>query len=95
MGRRAVDGDEYTAVNGYKYRKVDGKFRAVHHLIAEETLGRPLTPDDRVGFADGDRSNLSPDNIVVKRKKNGKAQRIEALETRIKILQEELDDLRS
>jgi hypothetical protein len=37
----------------------------VSHLIAEETRRRPLAPHERVTFADGDRSNLTPDNICV------------------------------
>jgi len=38
--------------------------RAVDY-IAERSLGRPITVDDRVVFRDGDRTNLKPSNIVI------------------------------
>lgn len=36
-----------------------------HILVAEQTLGRPLTTDDHVHHIDGDKTNNSPDNLLV------------------------------
>jgi hypothetical protein len=45
--------------------KTDDGWRYVSHIIAEAMLAHPLRPNDRVTYADGDRSNLTPDNICV------------------------------
>lgn len=96
MGPHRPDGYEYTSANGYRYRKVDGEFVLVHHIIAEQRLGRPLDKaTERVVFVDNDRSNLNPDNIEVRTKVNGKQQRIEAIKAKIASLQEELASLTS
>lgn len=95
MGVEREDGSEYTAANGYSYRKVDGNWRLIHHIIAEEMLGRPLTSEDRIRFKDGNRANLEPDNILVSEKKTSKVKRIHYLRTKIALYQEELDELTS
>lgn len=52
--------------NGYSSTKTSTGWRLTHHIIAEESLGRPLdTKVERCIFKDGDRTNLSPDNIAV------------------------------
>lgn len=94
MGTQRPDGYEYVAANGYKYRKVDGKFILLHHIIAEEALGRPIDKaNERVVFKDNDRTNLSPDNIAVVEKVGGRNKRIEALLRRRQIIDEELAEL--
>jgi len=66
-GTAAKVGDRFTNANGYTYEKTeDRSWIAVHVLIAEEKLGRKLREGERASFKDGDRSNLDPDNIVVK-----------------------------
>lgn len=82
------------APNGYHYTKIDGKRRLLHHVIAEETLGRELAKDERVYFEDKDRNNFDPANISVRKKSNGKGNRIEYLEARIVQDVEELYELR-
>jgi hypothetical protein len=46
MAKAREDGHEYTSANGYRYRRVQARYRLVHHIIAEEQLGRPLLPTD-------------------------------------------------
>lgn len=70
--------------NGYHYtRQGPGNWVLTHHLVAAEKLGRPVNTDvETVRFVDGDRENLSPDNILVVLK-NKKVQGI--VLTRLKI----------
>lgn len=96
MGAHKPEGSEFTAKNGYAYRKVDGKWKLIHHIIAEQKLGHALdTQVHRVSFADNDRSNLHPDNIIIAEKKGGKLKRIETIKAKISLLQEELAELES
>jgi hypothetical protein len=37
----------------------------LHILVVEEGLGRYLLPKERVVFVDGNKNNLSPDNLKV------------------------------
>jgi hypothetical protein len=92
-GKNAQDGDTRVAPNGYHYTKENGKWRLTHHIVAERALGRSLTGAERVSFKDGDRENLSPENILVAPKKNTKQDRIARLKERIAALQQELKDL--
>lgn len=90
MGKVAKDGDEYTAANGYRYRRVQGRFRLLHHLIAEGQLGRPLLPNEGVYFVDGDRSNLDPGNVGVRIKGGSKQRnRLAAIDEQIRELEAE------
>jgi ribosomal protein L9 len=62
--RRAVpDGSTYVSKNGYHYTKVDGAFRLTHQILMEKKLGRSLRKGERVKYKDGDRTNLTPDNL--------------------------------
>lgn len=93
----AKDGATFVNANGYHHTRAEGKWRPTAHIIAEEKLGRPLDPKtDQVRFADGDRYNLSPDNIVVqpRRDKRSREAKIAALEERIRELQEQLLELK-
>jgi len=58
-------GDRFENKNGYTYEKTEQGWRPVHQLIAEQLLGRPLKPDERAVFKDGNRKNLDPTNIRV------------------------------
>jgi hypothetical protein len=94
-GTGAEDGTTYVAKNGYHYTKANGKYRLTHHLIAEQILGRPLQPKERVKFVDGDRTNFDPSNISAspQAKKSTRA-RIAALEAQRDEIDAELDELR-
>lgn len=92
-GKPSKDGDTNVAQNGYHYTKIDGKFKLTHHIIAEEQLGRPIESDETVSFRDGDRENLSPDNIVVSKRKTSLNGRIATLNAKILELTAERDKL--
>jgi DNA-binding transcriptional MerR regulator len=90
-GSRAEVGTETVSQNGYRYRKVDDStWRLVHHLLAEEKYGRPIKEYERVVFVDGDRTNLDPSNIEIRRKTVAQLRkRAERLEEQIKNLVEQ------
>lgn len=95
-GNVAPNGATRVAQNEYHYTKQDGKWRLTHHIIAEEILGRPLNEYDRVRFRDGDRKNLSRENIeVVAKGSTSLRQKRARLTARIEELQaqvREIDD---
>ena len=64
-GRQAKIGAENVAANGYAYVKTASGWRLKHHIVAEQKLGRPLEKGERVSFADNDRTNFDPANIIV------------------------------
>jgi hypothetical protein len=64
-GKARPDGSTYVSQNGYEYTKVNGKFTATHILRIEEHLGRALLPSERVRFKDGNKQNLSIENLEV------------------------------
>ena len=58
-------GTETTNANGYTQVKTVDGWIGKHTLILEERLGRKLKPGESARFKDGDRSNLSDENIVL------------------------------
>lgn len=93
-GKAAKVGDSYVSANGYKYIRTEKEWKLAHHIIAEENLGRALNADERVRFKDGDRSNLTSDNIMVVERGRGSLRRRKAqLEARIDELKAELQDV--
>lgn len=65
-GQKAEVGDEKVAANGYHYVRTENQWRLKHHIIAEKARGVPIDyAKERVVFKDGNRTNLSPSNIVV------------------------------
>jgi hypothetical protein len=93
-GVSAEIGDTRVAQNGYHYTRTKLGWELTHRIIAADKLGRALTEDERAVFNDGNRRNLSPDNIQVVVKKRGtKAARRTALVARIEQLQIELAEL--
>lgn len=54
-----------TTRSGYRILYDKGQKRYEHQIIAEEMLGRPLENNEVVHHIDGNRSNNSPDNLVV------------------------------
>lgn len=97
-GKSARDGDVFVNQNGYHHTRVDGAWVATHRYLAEQKLGRKLGPDEYASFVDGDRSNLDPANIVVKkrgqtslrRRRANLVSRIEELQVELTIIDEEL-----
>lgn len=92
-------GAQRVAQNGYRYTKVanegERQWRLTHHIRAEEKLGRPIDSTvERVVFKDGDRTNLSFDNLEVRPKGEGPLTRRKAvLEDRLREVQAQLDDV--
>ena len=88
---------ERVSPNGYRYRKLEsGKWELVHRLVAEETLGRPLHENEYATFADGDKTNLAPDNIIVRlRGRTSLRRRLAQVEARITELEGIRDDLKA
>lgn len=66
-GMVSPDGAERTAPNGYQYVKVAERGWVLKHwLIWEEANGRRIDKKtEQVRFKDGNRNNMSPENIVV------------------------------
>ena len=67
-GQVSAAGEERVAQNGYHYVRTGNGWRLKHHIVAEEKLGRPLKPSETACFADKDRTNFNPKNIVIKTK---------------------------
>jgi len=99
MSAIATIGATRVSQNGYSYTKVKDKgarqWRLTHHLRMEQKLGRPIdTSVERVIFKDGNRTNLSFDNLDVVPKRQGPLTRRRAdIEDRIRELQAQLDDV--
>lgn len=72
--RRPV-GSEFTSKKGEVYVKVamtgrnNEDWRRKSHVVWEQYNGRKLRADEVVSFLDGDSTNLSPENLVVKTKR--------------------------
>jgi hypothetical protein len=64
-GQSKPEGATYVSQNGYEYTKRHGKFVATHILVVQDYLGRKLEPHERVRFKDGNKQNLSPNNLEV------------------------------
>lgn len=95
-GVTGKDGDTFVNANGYHHTRVDGKWCSTAHVIMQEKLGRPLDKEtEMVRFADGDRYNLDPANIVLHTRpgKRSKEARIAQIEAKILDLQAELLEL--
>lgn len=100
MGTRRKAGDVVVAQNGYSYTYIQNgeglKRILTHWLVAEVKYGRLPAPDERVIFIDGNRENLSPDNVEYVKKGNQKKalQRRQAyLVDRLREIQFELDEV--
>lgn len=95
MGKKAADGATRLAPNGYHYTKVNGKWRLTHHLTAEKSLGRPLRSDERVLFKAGydRRDYANADALIIRPVMNGKAQRLERLREKRRLIDEQIREL--
>ena len=94
-GKKSEIGDTRTSPNGYHYTKTATGWELTHRLTAQRRLGRELRFDERVRFADGNRSNYTdPDNLdVYKVREPTRAKRKARIETKIDDLQGQLREL--
>lgn len=92
-GKPSKVGDINVSANGYQYTRVETGWKLTHHLIAEKALGRPIACDETVSFKDCDRGNLSPDNIIVSKRRTSLAGKIAAIDAKIMELTNERDRL--
>jgi hypothetical protein len=89
-GTRAKLGDICIAQNGYSYTQTELGRKLTHHLVAEKKLGRPLKGNERVSFADGDKTNFDPKNIMISIKgENSINKRIARINSQIYELEQE------
>lgn len=87
--------------NGYEQTKTEDGWIGTHVLMMQEHLGRKLTANERVRFRDGDRRNLSFDNLELSYLRTGNYRRqLAALDERIRelqaqraFIQEQLDNI--
>lgn len=88
---------ERVSPNGYLYRKLEnGKWELVHRLVAQENLGRELHQNEYATFADGDKTNVEPDNIIVRlRGRTSLRRRLAQVEARITEYEAIRDDLKA
>lgn len=65
---RVSDGYLYVKVKDTPQRQVPGSFndnfKLKHHVVWEEAHGMPVPPSTMIVFADHDKTNLDPDNLV-------------------------------
>lgn len=93
-GRKSKVGDTRVSKNGYHYTRTKNGWELTHRLVAAKQLGRDLTPEERIRFTDGDRTNLDPDNIeVYEVRKQSIEKRKARIQSRIDELQAELNEL--
>lgn len=91
-GETSELGSEKVSQNGYTYVKTPTGWRLKHHIIAEETIGRPLRGDERVLFDDHKKDNFDPNNLTVVTSK-AKARKIAKLRTDLDALAERVNRL--
>lgn len=94
-GATAEVGAERWSPNGYHYKKTENDgWQLSHRLIAEEKLGRKLAENEYATFLDGDKTNLDPENIIVRtRGRQSLKRRIAQVEARLTELTATRDDL--
>jgi len=94
-GQASDVGTRRTSPNGYLYEKTKEGWELVHRLIAQEKLGRPLMHNEYATFADGDRKNLNPVNIIIRmRGRTSLRRRLAQIEAHIAELEAARDDIK-
>jgi hypothetical protein len=91
---KPIIGETKVSPNGYHYTYTQKGWGLTSRLMMQEHLGRELTPNERVYFVDGDKNNLKIDNLQIKITKS-LDDRLEYLNTQIRRLTEERDELLS
>lgn len=95
-GQTAEVGDTFVSANGYHHTRLESGWVATHRIVAEKKIGRPLGKTEIVRFADGNKENLDPGNLVIVPKKtSGVRRRIAQLEALIEEKKAELEILRA
>lgn len=61
--KRAANGSP--DIKRYRRKKVDGRTIHEHAYVAEQILGRRLTPGENVHHRDGEKLNNRPDNLIL------------------------------
>jgi hypothetical protein len=93
-GRTSKVGDTRIAPNGYHYTRTREGWTLTHRLVVERQLQRQIGSDERVRFRDGNRSNLSPENLeVYKVGSSTRDKRRARLQAKIEELQAQLREL--
>jgi hypothetical protein len=92
-GKTANIGSTYVSDNGYEYTKTKEGWELTHRLMAEAKLGRKLKKGERVYFVDGDRTNLTPDNIQIRGTVNSKEDKLRRKKEQYRRLRQEIKDL--
>ncbi len=88
-------GDTRTSRNGYQYTRTETGWKLSHRLVVERELGIEIGPNERVRFVDGDRTNLSPENLdVYKVKEKTNSRKVAELEAKKDDLEAEIEELR-
>lgn len=93
-GQAAEIGTERWSQNGYLTVKTEEGWRYKHHIVAEEKLGRPLEPTERVLFGNGDRKDFDPNNIWIETSKK-RRNRIFVLDQKVVKMIAELEGIRA
>lgn len=100
-GANAPVGAERVSQNGYHYTKTPEGWVLTHRKVAEEELlKRPLNPNERVVFINGNKMDIRPENLKVttiqtdlgklKKRRNDIQARIEELQGQLADLDEEI-----
>jgi hypothetical protein len=96
-GANAAVGAERISQNGYLYVKTEDGWKLAHRLMAErEILKRPLNPNERVTFRNGNKLDVRVENLKVSSVRTDMhtmEKRRDALIVRIEELQGQLADL--
>lgn len=92
-GRKAEVGTTKISPNGYHYTRTQSGWELTGRVIGAMKLGRALKPNERVRFLDGNRLNLDPENIEVRKVSIVTDKRKANLEIKIQELQAQLAEL--
>lgn len=93
-GSAAKVGDTFVNANGYHHTRMETGWVLTHRLLMEKKLRRKLRKNEMVRFKDGNKSNVTIENLELIQKKSHPNRRIATLEAKIMELESELASLR-